>query len=182
MMKAKSNTSGRNFLRVVLVKLARFVRKPIFIQAWIVPVWFLLGFAKLAILTVSFRRLHPLLGAAVGAVPWVPLVSEEGEQRARQIGDVVRLAARFTFWDSNCFPQVLVARLLMALYRLPYGLFFGVRRGPDSGELQAHAWMACGPVKVSGGASFSRYTVVGVFVSPSLVRGGCGIVESSSPR
>ena len=85
-----------------------------------------------------------------------------------QIGRAVRLAARYTPWDSNCFPQAVVARLLLGLYGIPYALFFGLRRDPDSGAMLAHAWVAAGRVRVTGGESFGQFTVVGVFVSRNL--------------
>lgn len=153
-----------------LVKLGRFVRRPVFIQAWLLPVWFLLGMAKLAIFTVSFRRLLPFIGQPAGALPWVPLLSAASEARARQIGEVVRTAARYTPWDSNCFPQAIVSRLLLGLYGIDYCVFFGVRRGSGQDPFDAHAWIAAGRVAVVGKRSFRDYTVVGVFASPKLLR------------
>lgn len=154
----------------MLIKLGRFVRRPVFIQCWTLPVWFLLGIAKLAIYTVSFRRLLPLLGVPVGVVPWVPLLSAASEDRARQIGEVVRTAARYTPWESNCFPQAVVSRLLLGLYNIDYCLFFGLRRKGGEDPFDAHAWIAAGRIAVIGRRSFGKYTVVGVFASPGLIR------------
>lgn len=155
-------------MRIVLTKLARFARRPAFIQAWTVPVWFLLGMGKLAIFSVSFRRLLPFLGKSAGVVPWVPLLPPAGEARARQIGEVVRMVSRFTPWESNCFPQAIVSRILLGLYGVDYCLFFGVRRGRGQDAFDAHAWITAGRIAVIGGKSFRKYTVVGVFASPGL--------------
>lgn len=154
-----------------LTKLKRFTRHPRFVKAWAVPVWLLLGLSKIAIFTVSFRRLQPILGTFVGVSPWVPVVSSDAENRARQIGAVVRLVSRYTPWESNCFPQAIVSRLLLSLYKIDYCLFFGVCRGRGEDPFDAHAWIAVGPVRVIGGWSFHKYTVVGVVVSPGLVGG-----------
>lgn len=155
----------------MLVKPARFFRHhSLFVQLWFLPVWLGLGLAKLLIFTVSFKRLVPRLGVSVGLKPWLPLIDKAQERRARQVSQVVLLAARYTPWDSNCFPQAVVARVMLGWFGVPYCLFFGVRRKPDSGEFDAHAWVASGRVRVTGRNGFQQYTVVGVFAAPLLAR------------
>lgn len=150
-------------------KAVTFLRQPRFIQAWFLPVWVMLGMAKALIFTLSFRRLAPRLGRPAGLAPWVPLVTPEEERRALLIGRLVRLTARYTPWDSNCFPQAIAARVLLGLHRVPYILYFGLRRDPtDPAGLKAHAWVVAGQVRVTGGPSFGQFTVVGCFVSPRL--------------
>ena len=155
--------------RTLQRKTLSFLCQPRFTQLWFVPLWLLLGLSKAAIFTVSFRRLAPHLGAAVGVAPWVPVLIPAQEARALQISRAVRLAARYTPWNSNCFPQAVAARLLLGHYRIPYALYFGLMRDPDTGEFKAHAWVAAGRVSVTGGASFGQFTVVGCFVAPQLV-------------
>lgn len=89
------------------------------------------------------------------------LLDPAQEARALQIGRLVRMTAVYTPWDSNCFPQAVVARLLLGLYGIPYVLNFGLMRDPAGGEMKAHAW-------VTAGASFGQFTTVGCFVSPLL--------------
>jgi hypothetical protein len=150
-------------------KVATFARQPRFIQAWFVPTWILLGLGKALIFGVSFRRLAPRLGRRAGIAPWVPLLTPAQEGRALLIGRTVRLAARYTPWDSNCFPQAVAARVLLGLYRVPYVLYFGLMRDPaEPANLKAHAWVAAGRVRVTGGTSFGQFTVVGAFVAPGL--------------
>lgn len=153
----------------MVVKLARFFRYPAVVKLWFVPVWLALGVAKLAIFTVSFKRLVPRLGVSMGVSPWLPLLDAHQEQTARWIGQVIQMAARYTPWESNCFPQAVVARLLLGWYRIPYGVFFGVCRDPLTADFRAHAWVGSGRVRVTGGFGFSRYVVVGVFVAPQLL-------------
>lgn len=150
-------------------KAIAFLRQPPFIQAWFPVVWVILGFAKALILTLSFRRLAPRLGRQSGIAPWVPLLTPAEEQRALLIGRLVRMTARYTPWDSNCFPQAIAARMLLGLYGVPYVLYFGLQRDPaDPAGLKAHAWVAAGRVRVTGGTSFGQFTVVGCFVAPRL--------------
>lgn len=141
------------------------LRQSVFVWLWLLPVWLLLGVGKALIHLVSFQKLAVLLGQPCGVNPWVPLISAAQQHRAMQIGRVVRIAAQYTPWDANCFPQALVARTLLAWHRIPYTLFFGLRRETRSAELKAHAWVTSGPVNVTGGASFGHYTVVNVFMT-----------------
>lgn len=153
----------------LLTRKARgFARRPRFEQAWFFPAWLLLGASRLLVLAVPFRSLAPHLGTHSGAAPWVPLIDARREATALSIARVVKMAARHTPWVSNCFPQAVTARILLGLHSIPYCIFFGVSRQPADGAMQAHAWVASGRVRVTGGASFDRFTVVGCFVAPSL--------------
>lgn len=156
----------------MLRKLSSFFRYSGFVKVWFPLVYMGLGIAKLAIYTVTFRRLAPRLGVSLGLAPWVPLINEPQRHRARLIAQVIQLAARYTPWESNCFPQAVVARVMLGLYRVPYSLFFGVHRNAATGAFDAHAWVASGRVQITGGWGFHRYAVVGVFVSPCLFDGG----------
>ena len=156
-------------LTLLLRKLRSFWRLPAFSKLWLLPMWLLLGVSKAMIFTISFQRLAARLGQPLGVAPWVPLVDAHQRGRALQIGRAVRLAANYTPWDSNCFPQAVAARLLLGLYGVPYALYFGLARDALTRETQAHAWVMAGPVAVTGGASFARFTVVGVFATPGLV-------------
>ncbi|MBL8482027.1 MAG: lasso peptide biosynthesis B2 protein [Rhodocyclaceae bacterium] len=149
-------------------KLRTAARQPPFVLAWLLPVWLLLGGARALILTLSFRRLAPHLGRPLGANAWVPRLDPQQEQRALLIARVVYIAARHTPWISNCFPQAIAARVLLGLYSIPYALHFGLMRDPASAEMKAHAWVAAGKVRVTGGESFGQFTVVGCFVAPGL--------------
>jgi len=148
-------------------KLHAFFGQSLFVKAWFVPVWLCLGLARAAICLTSFRRIAPRLGRDAGLDPWVPLASNRTEARALEISRVVRMAARYTPWTSDCYPQAIVARGLMGLYGVPYMLFFGLRHG-RSGQMEAHAWITCGRIPVTGGAAFDRFTVVRQFKAPAL--------------
>ena len=90
--------------------------------------------------------------------------------KSYSIAEFTQMAARYSPWDSNCFPQAIVASFLLGIYRIPYAMYFGLMRNPSAPSLSAHAWVVAGRVDVTGGSSFSRFTVVGKFLSP-LMRG-----------
>lgn len=155
-------------IRKAFAKLRTFAALPVFVQLWLVPVWIMLGAGRMVVLCIPFRRLAPHLGVAAGSAAFIPVVSRRHEWRAHLIGRTIRLAASYTPWDSNCFPQAIAARLLLGLYRVPYALFFGLRREANASGLDAHAWVCAGRTFVTGGNCFASYTVVGVFVSRQL--------------
>lgn len=155
-------------LSFLLHKARSFQRLPYFEQLWFLPVWWLLGLSRFAILAFAFRRLAPWLGVQAQACVWLPVLDRREETLALHISRVVRLASRYTPWQSNCFPQTVVARLLLGLYGVPYTLFFGLTRDQDASEIKAHAWVVAGRVSVAGGRSFDQFTVVGSFVAPQL--------------
>lgn len=80
------------------------------------------------------------------------------------IGRVIRLAAAYTPWHSNCFPQAVVARVLLALHGVPYMLCLGIKLGSTADtKIDAHAWVTAGRVSVTGGSSFGEFTVMNCF-------------------
>ena len=150
----------------ILIRKARsFIRRSTFEKIWLLPVWIMLGISRFLILTIHFRRMAPLLGIQSGICPWVPLLDPVAEARALSIARVVQMASRYTPWVSNCFPQAVTARILLGLYGVPYCLYFGVSRDAADSDMKAHAWVATGRVRVTGGASFGQFAVVGCFAS-----------------
>lgn len=127
------------------------------------PAYALLGVSRVALLTVPFRHIAPVLGQDHGPAPAVPLVDERRMVRALHIGRAVRTAARYTPWESKCLAQAMAARVLLGAAGIPYALFLGVARDPGAG-LEAHAWVGSGRVSVTGPSGFGRYTVVATFV------------------
>ncbi len=136
-------------------------------------VWCLLWPARIAVLVFPLRRMARLYGTDHGAEIVVPEASEAELGSARNLGRAIALAARYSPASANCYPQALVARMLLRLKRVPHGLFFGLRREASSEAMEAHAWVMVGQVPVSGGDSFDSYTVVRCFTSA----GSAGKIE-----
>jgi hypothetical protein len=150
----------------ILSKVRAFVKQRLFVKMWFAPVWIMLGMSYLLIMTLSFRRIAPCLGHVALPPLEAPSLDENEIQRARLIGQVIRIASHNTPWNSNCFPQAITARILLGIYGLPYAVYFGLARAGDkSSQLKAHAWVTAGQVIVTGGRSFGRFTVVGCFTS-----------------
>lgn len=123
-----------------------------------------LGIGRFAVLVLPFRWIAPLLGRSLGPVAWTPLASSSQTRKAKEVGRMVRGVARRTPWNSNCLAQVIVARLILGLLGVPYAIHFGVSSS-GNGAAEAHAWLVCDRVFVTGGNGFGRYAVVATFVS-----------------
>lgn len=150
-----------------LVRKSRsFARRSWFEKVWFFPAWLLLGICRFLILFIPFRHLAFRLGMHAGLNSWIPLLDSGKKGRALSIARVIALAACYTPWNSNCFPQAVAAKVLLGIYGIPNSLFLGVTRNLEEGTLKAHAWVAAGRVRVTGGFSFDQFAVVGCFVSP----------------
>lgn len=160
-------------MKVLRRKVASWRRWPAQERRWFLPAFLLLGLARLALLVLPFRKIAPKLGHEMKTGAVVPLASGEQMTKALNIGRAVRVAARYTPWESKCLAQAMAARALLGYERLPYALFLGVVRSEKAG-LEAHAWVCSGRAAVVGGRSFEGFTVVGTYVSPRL--------EPSPPR
>ncbi|RCV91007.1 lasso peptide biosynthesis B2 protein [Billgrantia montanilacus] len=149
-------------------KIRSLVAKPAFFKIWFLPVWCLLGVSKIMILKAKFCQMEKFLGRKLGVSVLVPLLDSKQQNRAIQVGHVVRVVSHYTPWESNCFPQALTALIMLRLYRVPYLLSFGLRRCASTRDCQAHVWLVAGPVCVTGGYGFSSYALVGSYLSPHI--------------
>ena len=159
-------------LKILWSKCRAFLKLPLGDQVLVPLVWLMLGIARVTILVIPFRYFSCWLGQSAKTMTYTPVLSTPHAARARRIGHVVRATANVTPWESVCFPQALVACLLLRTSGIPYIMHFGLAKNPDdTGEdpMKAHAWVTAGPVAVTGGRhNLFKFTVVGSYLSPLL--------------
>jgi hypothetical protein len=144
----------------VLPRLRSFVRRPWRDQWLFIQAYFLLGLARLAINTVKFETLVSRLGVSGFETPAeVPLAHLN---EARRIAWAVRSASRYTPWKSNCFPQAIAAKFLLRQRGIRSTLYLGAAFKART-ELEAHAWLRCGSLYVTGGPGHNHFGTVGIF-------------------
>jgi hypothetical protein len=143
-------------------RLVHFLRRPLADQWLFLQAYFLLGLARLAILTIKFEPLARKLGALGVETPReVPV---EQLIQARRVAWAIQRASGLTFWQSNCFPQAIAAKILLRQRGIASTLYLGAAFKANRSEgLEAHAWLRCGPLLVTGGAGHKRFGVVGMF-------------------
>jgi hypothetical protein len=129
-------------------------------------VFVLLGVARLALRVIPFRRLARYLGSLQTETPLDALPAQLAQ--ARRVGLAIARVSPYTPWKSNCLPQALVAKYWLRRRRIPTTLYLGVALNKPEGpamrpEMEAHAWLRCGTLIVTGERSHERFTVTACF-------------------
>lgn len=133
----------------------------------LVEVFALLGAARLVLRLVPFRRLARRLGPLQSETSMEALPDQLAQAQRVRLA-IARIAPR-TLWESNCFPQALAAKFWLKRRGIPSTLYLGVAlnkadvAAPDAPGMEAHAWLRCGPLVVTGARGSERFTVVARF-------------------
>ena len=132
----------------------------------ILHAWWLLGYIRAATLSIPFKHLTASLQHHRQKVSPVSLDSKELEQAAR-IGKLVSTASKYTPWHTPCLTQVLVVQRLLCRRGIPGQFYLGVRKGGaktgESDDLEAHAWLQCDNLIVSGGVGCQDFAVLSTY-------------------
>ena len=132
--------------------------------AWLLPLYILSAGIRLAILTLPFRWIAPFLGHYTQNTEMTPLISEQQQQLARQLGTTIKIVSRYTPWESACLVQALLARFALSWHRIPHIAYLGVNKPQATDQaLAAHAWVSAGQCFVTGGNGHQSFTVVSSF-------------------
>ena len=125
----------------------------------------LIGLATAVVTFLPMRLWRWVLGRSVGAIACTPVLSVRQIACARSLRTAIARAAGVAPYRSDCLPQALTGAVLCKFYGVPSAIHFGTRPG-DSTQLLAHAWLAAGPIAVTGGQSWGEFSVVACFVRP----------------
>lgn len=147
-------------LASLLQKIRNAARMGLSSIALIALVWFLLWPARIAIALCPLRLLARLFGRDCGADAVVPIVCDADIARAYYIQTAFAFAVKYSPSSANCYPQALLARVLLMTAGIPHALFFGLEHRNSGDALKAHAWIMVGPIAVTGGHSFENHVVV----------------------
>ena len=152
-------------------KVSLFLRMPFKYQGLFVINFVLCGIARSAILMLSLPHLRPYFGQFSKTDTLSTIITANQRRKAWLIGKSVRLAAKYTPWDSSCLTQAMVAKFWCRLYKIPYVFYIGFAKSEDEPSgYKAHAWIKAGPVAVTGGDGLLDYHVVSTYVyfNPSI--------------
>ena len=118
-----------------------------------------LGLAWLLIHTVPFRWLSTHLGKLMSESSTT--LPPEQTRTVRRVAWAVHRASGLTPWPSACLAQAITAKLLLRRYGIVSTLYLGAAF-TEQRSLQAHAWLRCGAIYVTGGQGGSRLSGGGV--------------------
>lgn len=110
-----------------------------------------LAIARLAIIAVPASRRMSLLGKPAEESSDHRLTPRE-DVAARQVRWAVAGLSDHTPWTSNCLPQALAAKYMLRRRGIAATLSVGAKFSDDRSALEAHAWLRCGDLTVTGGS------------------------------
>jgi hypothetical protein len=117
-----------------------------------VRVYALLVATRWVIDVFSLPRITRHLGAPMEETPTEGVRAAQ-LRYARRVGWAILRAAPRTPTNSNCYPQALTAWWLLHRKRIPTTFYYGAAFDDDRSALQAHVWLRCGNLMVTGGGS-----------------------------
>lgn len=130
----------------------------------ILEAWCLLALARIMLLILPFRKLAPLLGKR-SSPETEDLYNPLHHDRLHRISTAILKAAAYSPWRTQCFEQALAARLMLRCRGLATTVFFGVSKSRKKGNFNAHAWLQCNGLTVTGGKHVEQFTVIACFKS-----------------
>lgn len=122
----------------------------------LVRVYLLLILMRAIITVASLKRITAHLGIPMVETPQQG-VSDTQLRYARRVGWAINKAAPRTPTNSNCYPQALTARWLLHRKGIPTTFYYGAAFDRDGTSLEAHVWLRCGPLVVTGGGPSRRF-------------------------
>ncbi|MEM7116770.1 MAG: lasso peptide biosynthesis B2 protein [Chloroflexota bacterium] len=141
-------------------RLHSFWRLPWARKVLLVQSGLLLLLAKLLVQFVPFRWLAPRLGRLNAANDKEP--SQQQMHEIRQIQWAIRLWGKRLPWFTTCLTEAMTAKFLLSRRQIETSLFLGAAFNAER-SLDAHAWLRCGSVYVTGGAGEKAYGVLASF-------------------
>jgi hypothetical protein len=119
-----------------------------------VRVYVLLIVMRGVVRTFSLKRITARLGTRLLETPTD--VPADQLRYARRVAWAITRVSPGTPTNSNCYPQGLTARWLLHRKGIPTTFYYGAAFDEDGTALQAHVWVRCGPLIVTGGGSHRR--------------------------
>ena len=77
-------------------------------------------------------------------------LSCEAQAVCNRVSAAIARSRRIVPWRSDCLVQALAARAWLDRRGIPSALSIGVKKAP-AGTVDAHAWLKCGPITITGG-------------------------------
>ncbi len=143
-----------------------FLRMPFKRKTMLIANLFLCGMARAAVKTIPLPYLARYFGQFNKTITISQLISRQQIHQAFQMGRSIRLAAKYTPWDSSCLTQAIVAKFWCSLFKIPYAFYIGFAKSENAPSgYNGHAWVTAGPVAITGGHSFLDYHIVSSYFS-----------------
>ncbi|MBC8061952.1 MAG: lasso peptide biosynthesis B2 protein [Clostridiaceae bacterium] len=117
--------------------------KLLFFQAFIIC-----GIARSIILLIQFNKIRTYIGTYKKESSFQ--IENSKYELVKKIAWAVNSASLLTPWKSKCLVKALTAQKMLKNHKIYSTLYLGVAKGGERG-IQAHAWLRCGQLIVTGG-------------------------------
>lgn len=104
-----------------------------------------------------FSDISPRIG-----VLWHETPKEKATGTAWDVSAIVEAVCKHTPWESTCLVRGLTAKKMLNRRRHGCTLYMGVAPNAEGG-MDAHAWLRCGNLYVTGGEIAKKYTVTTIY-------------------
>lgn len=153
-------------LKKIIQKISTFWQMPYKPKIMFLVNFILCGVARASIKTLPLPYLSRYFGKFNKTTAISQIISKKQIAQVVQIGKSVRLAAKYTPWDSSCLTQAMVAKFWCSVFKIPYAFYIGFAKSADSPSgYNAHAWITAGPVAITGGNGFLNFRIVSSYFS-----------------
>ena len=103
------------------------------------------------------------LGELQAETPVTDSMIDTGQ--VKRIKRALSVVSRHVPWRSDCLPQALAARMMLGRRKIPTTFYLGVAsvRQENGNMLEAHAWLRCGTIMVTGDEARPRFNIISTF-------------------
>ncbi len=139
----------------------KYLKLPLRTKLILMEAYVLLGFSRLIIWKLKFKRIAGILGKINQETEF----SNEGIDvyKVKQVAMAIKIISKHTFWENKCLVQVFTAKLMLNKRKQKSTVYLGVAKD-ESQCMIAHAWLRSGRIYVTGGDGSIKFTITSKFV------------------
>lgn len=143
-----------------LKKVKKFRTFPFRDKLLILKAFFITGIMRIVLIVIPFCILKKYMGECGKESPVI--VDNIDYYGVQKISWAINMISRYTPWESRCFVQALTAQRLLRDRGFESTLYFGVSKSLNNEMIDAHAWIRCGNIYVTGGDG-NKFSIVARF-------------------
>lgn len=122
----------------------------------------LLGWGRF-IKFLSFSKVAQKIGEQMKETTY-EVVDDQTRKILMQISQMLRIASKYTFWESECLVRAVAATYMLKRRGLESTLYLGTGKD-ENGKLIAHAWVRSGSHYITGFENMKQFTMVATFAN-----------------
>ena len=126
----------------------------------IIEAFLLTGIFRIVVLIIPFKKYKKYIGIYNEETPLE--INKKEYRIIKRIAWAVNSVSKITPWESKCLVQALTAQRMLKRRKVISTIYFGLNKGTEN-NMQAHAWLRCGQIYVTGGHNKNGFKEVARF-------------------